>query len=91
MEWDLDEPNSPLRGILGGGGFSMARDAEGKLKKGGCKIPMDAPHVVAQWTRKVAVLTLVRITATKDVADSASPIFIRCNTCRQIVKKTGFP
>ena len=26
---------------------------------------MDAPHVVAQWTRKVAVLTLVRITATK--------------------------
>lgn len=35
VEWDLDEPNSPLRGILGGGGFSMARDAEGKLKKGG--------------------------------------------------------
>lgn len=61
VEWDLDEPNSPLRGILGGGGFSMARDAEGKLKKGGCKIPMDAPHVVAQWTREVAVLTLVRI------------------------------
>lgn len=35
VEWDLDEPNSPLRGILGGGGFSMARDAEGKLKKRG--------------------------------------------------------
>ena len=39
VEWDLDEPNSPLRGILGGGGFSMARDAEGKLKKGGVKSP----------------------------------------------------
>ena len=60
VEWDLNEPNSPLRGILGRG-FSMAKGCGGQLKKGGCKIPMDAPHVVAQWTREVAVLTLVRI------------------------------